>query len=495
VADPATSDDSVVDPKAMARQLGLTTPPDYSGNIIDLAKRTEKLSQERTRKIDPLVDAQAKAAKDQPEASERAFREIEPFRPTPAPDQRQFQEDPLTKFASLGSVVGILASAFTHQPWTTSFTAAAAAIDAKNKGDSEAYDNAFKSWKANTDLMLERHKIQTEDWKTLQEKYKDDAIGRDAAIRAYNAKYGDEINAVHQAAGMYSQAGEIMDRRNQAMLGLEKAYNEIVPKAILTGAVLDLQSAQKSGDPEKIRTAMEKLQQLQQATAPAGKAGSTNPQNIALQHFIAENPSATSKDIAQFISSTKTTARSPQAMAMQKWLGEHPDATAEEALEYSGEITARLSAERSLATKTTGIEYAVNEVNRFAPMALESSQGVDRSQYKSINSAYESYLQGTGDENIIKFIENNNALITAYSQAVGRGNSQVTDSARAFAQSSLERDWSQGQYAAGVKQLQREAEQALKAGQDTRSQLRGGAVPDAAPDNVIKYDAQGNRVQ
>lgn len=67
--------------------------------------------------------------------------------------------DPIEAFGSIGSVFGILASAFTHAPMENALNASAAAINSIKEGDSKAYDRAYKAWEDNTKQALERHKI------------------------------------------------------------------------------------------------------------------------------------------------------------------------------------------------------------------------------------------------------------------------------------------------------------------------------------------------
>lgn len=74
----------------------------------------------------------------------------------------KYQTDPIAAFGSLGSVFGILASAFTHAPMENALNASAAAINAIKQGNRQAYEDARKAWESNYKLALERQKIQHE---------------------------------------------------------------------------------------------------------------------------------------------------------------------------------------------------------------------------------------------------------------------------------------------------------------------------------------------
>lgn len=255
---------AIPSPSDVASQLGLTIPPDYSSDVAGVATKVDDLSKKETAELEPLREKKAATAASGEAASDDAFKKIEPFKPLPAPDQRQSQTDPLQTLFSFGSVFGILASAFTHQPWQSSFDAAAAAINARNQGDADAYDHAFKEWQANTKVLFDRHQSQMDDWKDIQEKTKGDLAAEDAAIQAHAAKYDDQAQILLRQAGLYGQAEELMTGRNNAIVGMMEQYPKVVQGGIITSAVLDLQVAQKSGDPEKINAAMNKLRQLQE---------------------------------------------------------------------------------------------------------------------------------------------------------------------------------------------------------------------------------------
>ena len=68
--------------------------------------------------------------------------------------------DPIAAFGSLGSVFGILASAFTHAPMENALNASAAAMTAIKQGDDKAYDRAYKAWQDNEALAVKRATLQ-----------------------------------------------------------------------------------------------------------------------------------------------------------------------------------------------------------------------------------------------------------------------------------------------------------------------------------------------
>lgn len=256
------SDTSAASADQLNKALGSTT--DYQKSVGTAVANIESLSKRQADAMDKLLAKQEKAIDEGEKESQAAYKNIQPFKPLPPPDQRQYQTDPLQSFFSLGSVFGILASAFTHQPWTTSFEAAAAAIDARNRSDAVAYDHAFNAWKENTDLMFKRHQIQMDDWQAINENTKNDLTLRDALMRGYEAKYGDQISASYRAAGLYGQLETIMGKRQEVyakMLADE-------PKAITGGLIHGYDTAIKAGDKALAQKYLDELISIGKAQHP-----------------------------------------------------------------------------------------------------------------------------------------------------------------------------------------------------------------------------------
>ncbi|HEY2541295.1 MAG TPA: SGNH/GDSL hydrolase family protein [Stellaceae bacterium] len=92
--------------------------------------------------------------------------------------------------------------------------------------------------------------------------------------------------------------------------------------------------------------------QLSETTA-AGMRISNNPQALALQKFMQENPAATASQIQDFIARSHP-GRSGIAMAMGKYMEENPTATAAELANYYAGLTAEVAGERGFATGPQG---------------------------------------------------------------------------------------------------------------------------------------------
>lgn len=127
------------------------------------------------------------------------------------------EQSPIEAFGSLASVFAGLASMFTHTPATSSMNAMASAINARRKNDLEGYELAHQAWKDNTQLMMERHKIESEDMQRaldLMDKKPQQAA---AMIKQIAAKYGDNISETLTEAGMYERIAQLHQSRQAAI--------------------------------------------------------------------------------------------------------------------------------------------------------------------------------------------------------------------------------------------------------------------------------------
>jgi len=99
---------------------------------------------------------------------------------------------PLEAFGSFASVFAIVASAFTHAPLEHALNGSAAALNAIKKGDDEAYERGYNSWKTNMDLFQKRFNMQNTMYKDAM-----DLMSRDqqaGQIKMQNAaiRFGDQ---------------------------------------------------------------------------------------------------------------------------------------------------------------------------------------------------------------------------------------------------------------------------------------------------------------
>jgi hypothetical protein len=131
--------------------------------------------------------------------------------------------------------------------------------------------------------------------------------------------------------------------------------------------------------------------------------------------------------------------------------------------------------ERTLSQRTANIGMRINEAQRFAPIALNASEKVDRSQFPAFNRLYEAGLTGTGDENVVRLAVATQSLLNAYAAAV-TPTGTPTEGSQSRAHALLDAAWSQGQFATAINQLLVEMDAASKSPGAVREEFRRGAA-------------------
>lgn len=147
---------------------------------------------------------------------------------------RKFQTDPIEAFGSLGSVFGIIASAFTHAPMTNALNASAAAINAVKAGNDEQYEHAHRAWKENVELAMKRHEIMREQYQDALTLMTSNLKAGEAKMKLLTARFGDKQLEYLAEHGMIKEMWDAVEARNRAADGIMK-----------TGDVLDRQQLQK----------------------------------------------------------------------------------------------------------------------------------------------------------------------------------------------------------------------------------------------------------
>jgi hypothetical protein len=151
-------------------------------------------------------------------------------------------------------------------------------------------------------------------------------------------------------------------------------------------------------------------------------------------------------------------------------LGKTNGRTGAELAAKKAEFQGIVAAERMLGVRGAGIEVGIAEAKRFAPMVLELSEKLDRTQFPTVNSLLLASERGTGGEDVVRMIDALNAYKMAYTQILTRGG-MPTDDARKRSDEIINIAWSKGQIKASIDQLGKEMEAADSAVPDVRAKL------------------------
>jgi hypothetical protein len=133
-------------------------------------------------------------------------------------------------------------------------------------------------------------------------------------------------------------------------------------------------------------------------------------------------------------------------------------------------FTAQSAAAKSAAVRESQVQSAIEEAKNTFPLALQRSAEVPRTQWVPINNVLEAVRKGTSSPEMARFKAANEAVITAYSQAMSRTGANSVH-AQERADSQLKTAMSPEAYEAVIGQLQQEMDAAVKAPETVRKAI------------------------
>lgn len=208
---------------------------------------------------------------------------------------RKFQTDPIEAFASLGSVFGIVASAFTHAPMENALNASAAAINAVKAGNDKEYERTHTAWKENMDLAIKRHNIQHEAYQDAISLMKTNLAAGEAKIQMLAARFGDKKTLFLLENGMSKELIELQEARNKQALGAMEAMDKITLVGLKRRMLESDPNWQAEGEQDPYKKAAHRLEAFNRIYGVKQTA-----QQEILGRFLFEHPQATAEEIAKF---------------------------------------------------------------------------------------------------------------------------------------------------------------------------------------------------
>lgn len=202
-------------------------PVPASESLDSIVKGLKPIVRERVGAIERQIgDIEATASRDTKRV-ENAYKStgIDPgdFKPWDAEhESAKRRTDPVEAFGSLGSVFGILASAFTHAPMANAMNASASAINAVRAGNAEDYDRAAKAWHDNTQLALERNKIQQDAYRDAIELMKTNMALGTQRLQLLAARFDDKQILYLLDHGMNKDAIQLATTRQDLSSKIEE---------------------------------------------------------------------------------------------------------------------------------------------------------------------------------------------------------------------------------------------------------------------------------
>jgi hypothetical protein len=165
--------------------------------------------------------------------------------------------------------------------------------------------------------------------------------------------------------------------------------------------------------------------------------------------------------------------------------------TGKDIADRTAEFVGETQAQRTLGTQSGRVQGAIGALQTTAPLAIQASSDVDRTEFPDFNKIENAVRTGTGDTKIVLFNAYNQAIVNDYAQIMRRGGAS-TDEASRRANDILSTSFSKGQYAAGVQALNTEAT-AVQNGLQNAKDTIAGKVKSTPHENVT--EDQYNKLQ
>lgn len=308
----------------------------------------------------------------------------------------KFSTSPIEAFGSLGSVVGMLASAFTHAPMQNALNASAAAMDAIRVGDEREYNRAFSAWKENNDLVFKRHEMEQRAFDDAMRLGDRDMHLMEAKFRAAAVQFGANKDLIMIENQMWPELFEAKAKIKKAITDIQGYDNQLTQERFI-GETLKMwnQQIDQQYPPGSVENAGAKLQAAQAASFMMGK--DIGGQQIGL--WMAE----TQKKTGQFPDSDAMLARLRQVKEAQlpsRATGAH--LSPEQVDIYNGLVKKHVDEGDDL---TTAQQKALQELPPLPKASgSRSGAGVPYDE-ETLRNMAQRYIQRGGDEAVFRGLD------------------------------------------------------------------------------------------
>ena len=234
------------------------------------------------------------------------------------------------QFGSPGFVLAMVASSFTTMPMVSALNAGAAAMNAINQGDHEAYEKAFNAWKDNTELALKRSRLEQEQFNNLshlrETKLADYRVKLESMLRTN----GDERKLLLLQHDMLPEIDEAFGHQFEAADKLAKLAPHMIQNHVLMNALNsdpEWKEALASGDGTKMMDVYTKnIRKITDATERHyGRGGIGAPgSNAARWEAVAskvraEHPELSEGDVAIETNRLIAESRHVETISEKRW--------------------------------------------------------------------------------------------------------------------------------------------------------------------------------
>ena len=207
---------------------------------------------------------------------------------------------PPEQYSGLALAIASLGGLLTHTPLTTSANAMAGVINAYNEGDAQKSKEAYEQWKAAHDASVKTAELELKAYDEASKRMQNDPRGYQSMMLAQTAAFKN--SAISKAAndGNWQLVDALVAGMRNAVKGLQKAGDGFdgsheTMMAVHT-AETEYEDAVKSGDPEKVRAAIDNLNESRGQLATAVEDGTikTLPKGVTVSSLRKPIPGGTS---------------------------------------------------------------------------------------------------------------------------------------------------------------------------------------------------------
>lgn len=147
-------------------------------------------------------------------------------------EHQKFEHDPIEGFGSAGGIFAMVASAFTRTPMDNAINGMAGALNSIKAGDEAAYERAYGSWKDNTKLALDRHKVQHDLYSDALSLMSANQGAAQAKLHNAAVRFGDSQMLTLAEHGMVKELFELQESRAKAAMTMQKSLDTVTESTI-----------------------------------------------------------------------------------------------------------------------------------------------------------------------------------------------------------------------------------------------------------------------
>lgn len=398
------------------------------------------LINQKSAEIKPVVD-KVSSALEQPRQAVPQQEKI-----GAAPAIGDFRGD-AAMWANAMAAFSVIAGGLSKTHGTAALKAFGAGMKGFNEGSQQAFEDAHKTWEANTKAALDNNKMKMDEY---------NAILNDRALTVSEAEQKIKMIA-------YKYQDQMMMDADRFDLQAALVQAQVKATMDLTNYDKKLKMQKDMWDEKRKETLEEKLKpSIDQDAA-----------DFAADQLLAGDKSG----LSNYGRGEKASANLALIhQTVQKRAAEKGISGADLA-KINAQFAGLTSEQRAIGTASGKIELAANSLDESLPLLENAMKKVDLSQFPDIN-AVENYARShTGDTDIVAFNTALQTTVSDYSTLIAR-NGISTDSTRAAAAHLANVNMANGQLQAFIDQVRKEKVAQLRATKKTKEDA--GAEPDEA---------------